>query len=487
MQPVSPTVVDLTVDADDGAAALPNPHDGHSHVVLRLAAELAGHGGRPAGPALAVLERALDAEAACVVRAESGQVAVLEAPSEADAEAAAGWLAASGAVRRLVRLARADERGTLGFFSPSEPARPGRCSMVVPLRRQGDGPLDALVVHRLPASLTGGLGETLASMLRAFLATFDEPDAALAELRILSELRRRWGRQPNEVYDRAFALFRSRLADVHMVFEPIVTLGTRPQHIGIVGWEALARLGEGGDGAPQALFEAAAVWGDEFVVELDSTLADRALGQFLAAWERSGLPGAVPPLSINVSPRSVWSDRYVQRLRASMRSHDLGPRRLTLELSEKEPIVRAGSDVRLGDAPDALALFRERARSLARQLEIGFAIDDFGAGHASLDRLSTLLLSHVKVDRAILHHADADVELRFVLELAIRRGILDKVVIEGVDDQCPLSLPELWEIGVRFIQGYITERGTGALAHLRPETTHRLAALVRGELRQLPR
>ena len=55
--------------------------------------------------------------------------------------------------------------------------------MVVPLRRQGDGPLDALVVHRLPASLTGGLGETLASMLRAFLATFDEPDAALAELR----------------------------------------------------------------------------------------------------------------------------------------------------------------------------------------------------------------------------------------------------------------------------------------------------------------
>ncbi|MCC6436847.1 MAG: EAL domain-containing protein [Acidimicrobiales bacterium] len=472
---------------------LPNPLDGRSRHILRILDDLFNDRSRAPGDgtaaALGTLQRALSADAVFATRVLAhGELVLHASSSRADAEARL----TSPAVRTLLHSARLDRRGALGYAAAEDLGRAGergegergdggRCSLVVPLSNDGSAEFDALVLHRLPDTYALDLGEAMASMVRAFVDTANEGNVALAELGVLNHLRLRYGRLPIDVYDRAFELFVQQLAEVRMVFEPMVKLGRHPLNLGIIGWEALARLGDVEGRAPAALFETAAVWGDRFVIELDSVLADRAIERYVRAWRASGLRNAMAPLSVNVSPRSIWSDAYIEQLIASMERNGLDEGGLTLELSEKEPIVLIGNDLRVDDSADAFQAFRARLEALARAHHVAFAIDDFGAGHASLDRLSMLDVSHVKIDRAILHHTDADVELRFVLALAERRGIMDKVIVEGVDEQSPLSLKQLWDIGVRRIQGYITERGTDRLDYLKDETTERLAALVRGE------
>ncbi|HZP50213.1 MAG TPA: hypothetical protein VFB40_03535, partial [Actinocrinis sp.] len=47
-----------------------------------------------------------------------------------------------------------------------------------------------------------------------------------------------------------------------------------------------------------------------------------------------------------------------------------------------------------------------------------FAIDDFGVGHAPLDRVASFAATQIKVDRAILSHPLALDELDLVVKLA---------------------------------------------------------------------
>lgn len=476
--------------ATDGMALpLPNPLDGRSHHLLRTIDALFDQrvattaGAMPT--ALATLQRVFEAEAALLARVSPHGQRLL-----AVAEGAAGvgeLLSGSQAVQALLHTARLDRRGALGYAAAEEPtaarARGGddRCSLVVPLSNDSSTEFDALVLHRLPSTFAFDLGEVTASMVAAFIGSCDETHPALAELAVLNHLRVRYGRLPADVYDRAFELFQQLLDGVRMVFEPMVKLARQARNVRVIGWEALARLGPTDAGAPTALFDAASIWGDRFVIELDSVLADRAIAQYVQAWSDAGMRNGLDPLSVNVSPRSIWSDAYVRQLTASMERHGLDEDGLTLELSEKDPITVIGEDLRFDGSPAVVDAFNRRLEALREEHSINFAIDDFGVGHASLDRLATLKGSHVKIDRAVLHHRDADLELRLVLDVAKRRRLHDQVIVEGVDEHCPLSLHQLWQLGVRRIQGHITERGSARVDYLQPETTERLAALVRGE------
>ena len=157
-----------------------------------------------------------------------------------------------------------------------------------------------------------------------------------------------------------------------------------------------------------------------------------------AAWRRQGHPIAV---SVNVSAREFLEDGFLTGLTGLLAEHgDLPRDRLVLEITETAA---------LEDLPRARALMQA-----CRELGVRFAIDDFGAGHASLANLRELPVDRLKIDGAFvagLPDADGD---RAVVQaiLAVARAFGVGVIAEGVET--PAQSQTLQELGCRFMQGY---------------------------------
>jgi len=231
------------------------------------------------------------------------------------------------------------------------------------------------------------------------------------------------------------------------------------------------------------LLDVATVWGDRFVVERDGVLAATALRTYVASHAASTWRGRRPkPLAINVAVRSIMDDRYVEELRAAIAASGLPDGGVTLEISEKDRIAPPPGEVWL---PSPMGYFRDRIGLLAADLQVNFAVDDFGVGQASLDRLASLTLTQIKIDRAILGHPLAREELGLVVQVAehaLRRGDAPRgrpIIMEGVAPDTAVPLSDIHAVGIRFVQGYLM--GEAASARLRPlgrDIRERVAALV---------
>lgn len=209
----------------------------------------------------------------------------------------------------------------------------------------------------------------------------------------------------------------------HLVFQPIVDLASRE----IVGIEALARFTDP-PGPPQTWFAEAAAVG--LGVELELAAADAALRALRRIPERAYL-------AINVSHRTVLSPA----LRETLRPHE---GRVVLELTEHERI----------DDYEQLAEALDRLRSLGARV----AIDDAGAGFASLRHILNIRPDIMKLDVDLTRGIDSD-HARRALSVALISFAEDMgmaIVAEGVETE--EELLALRELGVRFGQGYYLGR-----------------------------
>ena len=202
------------------------------------------------------------------------------------------------------------------------------------------------------------------------------------------------------------------------VFQPIVDLATR----GVVGYEGLTRFTEGS--RPDAIFTEAARCG--LAIDLEAATLETILDA----------SAALPPsawLNLNVSPELVLAGQPL----ASILERWGG--QLVLELTEHTevtdyPALRASLD-RLG--PD-----------------VRLAVDDAGAGFASLRHILELGPDYVKLDRAIVRQIHRDPARQALVagmvHFAGQTGAT--LIAEGVETD-----PEAYEVqrlGVTLAQGY---------------------------------
>ncbi|MOA25082.1 Cyclic di-GMP phosphodiesterase Gmr [compost metagenome] len=93
-----------------------------------------------------------------------------------------------------------------------------------------------------------------------------------------------------------------------------------------------------------------------------------------------------------------------------------------------------------------------------RMLGCGLAMDDFGAGYSSLDRLSDLPFTQIKLDRAFVrkmqHQPKSAAIISCSVTLAQALGI--SLVIEGVETVEQQA--RLIELGATFAQGFLFAR-----------------------------
>lgn len=389
-----------------------------------------------------------------------------------------------GLATRLRAKIEAEARSgssVVGYLA-SPPSGGPRLLAVADSRRR---PADIRVFSDVPAGLLD-LGEPLPMALAAAVSSAGHL-ALDAEIEVITALRRRFGRLPVPLYDRCLSAYRDALHSVVIVFEPVISLSTVGQHVGIHSWEALARRTVDARSAPFWLLEAGGHWGDQFVVERDRILAMNAISAYTVAHnEGPGRRDSPRPLSLNVSVRSLLNEGYVTALHAALRDGGLSPHTVTLEISEQDPIEpHPGVDTDW--APNPNKYFQDQLRSIARRLQVNFAIDDFGVGHASLDRIASLEVTQVKIDRVVLSHPLAVDEIDLVIKLAQDAPFTGTVsnqrtvVVEGYDDACPVPLHKLYEHGVRYVQGYISKvPASPKLNFLDAEHRDHIAALVRG-------
>jgi len=228
-----------------------------------------------------------------------------------------------------------------------------------------------------------------------------------------------------EVEDRIARVLEGDGDELFMAYQPIFDL----QDGSVVGLEALARFTAPPDRSTDTwLAEAEAV---SRLLEMELVCLRTALGDL----ER--LPQEAY-LSLNVSPATAVSPELLEVL------DGMPPERLVLEMTEH---------ARVDDYPAlkaALGGLRERG--------IRLAIDDAGAGFASLRHIVLLHPDLIKLDMTLTRDVHVDETRRALVVALVAFGsqIGASVVAEGVE--MPEQLVTLREAGVRFAQGFYLAR-----------------------------
>ncbi|GAB3178656.1 EAL domain-containing protein (putative c-di-GMP-specific phosphodiesterase class I) [Micromonospora palomenae] len=335
-----------------------------------------------------------------------------------------------------------------------------------------------------PALAALDMGEPLAVMLEAVWSSNLPDDPLLTEMQVMTALRTSFGRLPSSLYEHAFSLYQKLIDSMTVVFQPVVELDVRAAGVCIHSYEALARRRENESVAPVTALQMAHAWGDRFIIERDGLLFAKAVDSYAKADAASPWEGT-KPLSVNVAVRSLLSDAYIAQVARALTDADLKARTVTLEISEHDEIAPGPGEDWM---QRPLTYFHQRLTALARQLRISFAVDDFGVGYSSLARMAELPLTQIKVDRAVLHHHLALEELGLVVQVAryaSDRGDASSprpVIVEGFDDDAPVPLKQIYDLGIHHVQGYFCgETASTSLRPLSPTDRERIAAMVRGE------
>lgn len=226
--------------------------------------------------------------------------------------------------------------------------------------------------------------------------------------------------------DRVFVEGLLRPGAVGTVFQPLVSLADGRT----IGYEALSRATEHPEISPDRWLTAA----DRFGRRVDVELA------CLAAAATYGPPPGNALLFVNVSHRVLLDPRF-DAIRDALPPH-------VLEITEHEPV---------GDYPALL----ERVRPwLARGTFL--AIDDVGAGYASMTHVLRLSPSFIKIDRALIAGIDKSHQQRSLVAalVAFARRIHATSIAEGVETGAELEA--LRDLNLDVVQGYLLGRPAGA-------------------------
>jgi EAL domain-containing protein (putative c-di-GMP-specific phosphodiesterase class I) len=208
------------------------------------------------------------------------------------------------------------------------------------------------------------------------------------------------------------------------VFQPILSLASGE----IVGYEGFSRFALAPRKGPDAWFADAASVG------LGAELQAHAIRRILGAAIDTGLPGGTF-LSVNVSPRYLTDPGVAAAIAA------MDPSRLVLELTEEE----------------AVRDYRALRRAMTPHLKRGarFAVDDAGAGFASMRHVIELRPAFVKLDAWLIRGMRSRQTVRAFMRAinSFTAEIGATLVAEGVEE--PVDLAVLTETGFPILaQGY---------------------------------
>jgi EAL domain-containing protein (putative c-di-GMP-specific phosphodiesterase class I) len=150
-------------------------------------------------------------------------------------------------------------------------------------------------------------------------------------------------------------------------------------------------------------------------------------------------------LFINASAQAVEDPEWAAGGMDEVLAHSgLSPRDVVVEITERVAIVRHD------EFQDALRTFKERGYRVA--------VDDMGAGNASLQSLASIEPDFLKFDTSLVHDIDKSSIKQSLLETL--RQLADKikarVIAEGIEREEELQV--LKKLGIELGQGFLFHR-----------------------------
>ena len=157
--------------------------------------------------------------------------------------------------------------------------------------------------------------------------------------------------------------------------------------------------------------------------------------------------GLVKPLklAVNVSPRQLQDDHWLERIASALEESGLPPQLLEMEITEGMLVTR----------PD------ESSRKLQALQRMGarVVVDDFGTGYSSLSYLTRFPIDKLKIDRSFVRDLLVDAKDAAVIDaiIAMAHSLGIRVIAEGVEAQQQWDY--LRERGCEELQGFFFSRG----------------------------
>lgn len=158
-------------------------------------------------------------------------------------------------------------------------------------------------------------------------------------------------------------------------------------------------------------------------------------------------------VAVNISPRQLLADDFVDMVRRCLEEEGVAPEQITLEVTESVLIESMETSI-------------EKLRQL-RALGISLALDDFGIGYSSLTYLKRLPVTILKMDKSFIDIETAEETQEQLIGAIISLGhtLGMRLVAEGVETTSQLEM--LRRQGCDCIQGYNFSRPVRAEAAAR--------------------
>lgn len=295
------------------------------------------------------------------------------------------------------------------------------------------------------STLDSALLASVAKMSLAYgihlLGVIEKPIAAAQLELLISQYKRREVKSPQaEAETKAVTpdfsldevMFGVRAKQFEPFFQPKVDLKTGS----VVGAEALARWlhPEHGVIAPYAFINLLEQSGqiDEltFLMLEKATAASRLLGD----------KGYVMSISVNLSLTSLTDITLANKITQVVRDAGVDPAQIVLEVTESAAMTEV--------APALENLARLRMHGF------GLSIDDYGTGYASMQQLTRIAFSELKIDQSFVKDFATNQALRIIVESSIEMAHKLRVnsIAEGVETQEDWDM--LKSMGCDTAQGY---------------------------------
>ncbi len=174
------------------------------------------------------------------------------------------------------------------------------------------------------------------------------------------------------------------------------------------------------------------------IIEIGEWVLDKVCEDF-RFWQHSvSSPGRV---SVNLSLRQLRQPNFINHISATLRSHEVSPTSLELEITETTLMENPKRTIKLLDQLYGLGLH--------------LAIDDFGTGYSSLSALQQFPISTLKIDKSFVRDVATNPDDATIVGTIIQMGrnLNMDVVAEGVEDEAQLSF--LQRLECTYVQGLL--------------------------------
>lgn len=174
---------------------------------------------------------------------------------------------------------------------------------------------------------------------------------------------------------------------------------------------------------------------NNFILKLDMYVLEEVC-KTINKWQKNGIK--VVPISVNLSRCDLDNNNLIENIKKIVKKYNINPNYIEFEFTES--IIYNNMEKFLN------------VINILHQIGFVVSIDDFGAGHSSLNILKNLPVDTLKIDKEFLSEDSQKGKIIIANTISLAKNLNMKVLMEGVESKKQVSF--LKKMNCDYAQGY---------------------------------